>query len=139
MKRLSLLLIQIAFGFLIFTSCESEKPGNSENLKSDSLIKSEPDSNLISFKRDIQPLFDEDCSGCHDYLKNGASYKMLTTKETSCKLAPNYIDTVNPTSSYIYVKLHDAPPSGTLMKGDHWTPENVQKLLLWIEQGAKNN
>lgn len=93
----------------------------------------------MSFTRDIQPLFDEDCSKCHDYLKSGVSYKMLTTQKSSCKVTPNYIDTVNPTTSYLYLKLHENPTNGTIMKGEHWTPENINKLLLWIEQGAKNN
>ncbi len=133
MNQLSkcLFLFTGIFSALILFSCENKTVSNSKEV----II----DSNMISFSKEIQPLFDKDCSECHDYLENGVSYKMLTTKQSSCRVAPNYIDTVNPTSSYLYVKLHDVPPTGASMKGVHWTAENIQKLLLWIEQGAKNN
>ena len=122
----------ITFYVVIFLfSCESKN----ENKSVVNII----DSNEISFKRDIQPLFVEDCSECHDYLSGNNAYKMLTTQKSSCKDSPNYIDTLNPKSSYLYVKLHDVPVSGITMKGDHWTSENIEKLLKWIEQGAKNN
>lgn len=128
----NLILLHICLALLLLSSCDSSKVEKSNDKIADS--------NLISFSSVIQPLLDEDCSKCHDDLKKNDSYKLLTTKQSSCKFAPNYIDTANPTSSYLYIKLHDSlPPNGVLMQGNHWTPENVQKLLLWIEQGAKNN
>ena len=139
MVRLFLKFVVFSLLLVTIMACENAYNANATKEKSTDSIALVSDSNMISFSRDLEPYFDEDCSECHDYLKKGESYKMLTTKQSSCKESPNYIDTINPTASYLYIKLHDVPKSGVNMKGDHWSEENIEKLLLWIEQGAKNN
>ena len=86
----------------------------------------------ISYSSDIQPFWDNDCIGCHPAvfkpdLTAGNSYDAL--------LAGNYIDTANPTNSLIYTKIITGGSMNTYVSN----AGNIQKTLLWIEQGAKNN
>lgn len=102
-------------GFLIFSSCEkvAYDPPKIEG--------------QISFQTDVAPVLKSDCAKCHEALKNQPDYYK--------KLATNlFIDTVNAKSSKIYNKLS----TNTSHQG-YTSPDNLAKILLWFEQGAKNN
>lgn len=100
---------------------------------------SEPDNTVISYRTDIQSILNSNCVACHTEshpklsLLTCCSYVELTTTGFS---AP-YINTTTPTSSKLYKHLIGEllimPPSGKLP--DH----QVDKILIWIEQGALNN
>jgi len=91
---------------------------------------------IASYNNDIQPLFDLYCnmSGCHSGsdpahrldLTRGNSYNSLfQTRE---------IDTLNPSNSRLYTALSSPmPPWGKLI------PYDMDLILEWIQQGAKNN
>ncbi len=96
---------------------------------------------IVSFSKDIIPILNAGCllnSGCHlganslnheIDLDSAVAYTSLTSK--------GYITTKNPTASIFYVELTTGvmpkPPLAALPAGE-------QKLiLLWIEQGAKDN
>lgn len=96
---------------------------------------------VVSFKQDIQPIFDMHCNnaGCHSgnnpagnlNLEASQSYTQLWRKKSG------YIDTLNPTYSVLYASMNATsnpmPPSGKL---DACT---LATVLKWIEQKAKNN
>jgi hypothetical protein len=86
----------------------------------------------ISFTTNIEPIFKlQSCTNCHKGtpqpdLTSGNAYNSLMTN--GC------IDTINPSESKIY-KIPD-------IGGDHaakYTVLQSQQILVWIEQGAKNN
>lgn len=125
------LLIGCLFLFSVW-ACKREKVEPHTDCKT-------PD--VVSFKADIQPIFDTHCNtaGCHGgnspagnlNLEASQSYTQLWRKKSG------YIDTLNPTYSVLYASMNSTsnpmPPTGKL---DACTLELVLK---WIEQKAKNN
>jgi uncharacterized membrane protein len=99
----------------------------------------EPDLSVVHFSTDIQTVFNSYCVSCHTdrhpklNLLVCCSYAELTATGFS---AP-YIDTVTPTNSLLYKHVNGQsyimPPSGKI------PDEEIDKILKWIEQGAKNN
>ena len=93
----------------------------------------DPNAEQVSFAQEIQPIFTNNCTSCHDTggqmpdLTEGNSYSSINTTR--------YINFDTPGESLIYTRPH---PSNT---GSHPTYSEAQaaKLLLWINQGAQNN
>jgi hypothetical protein len=81
----------------------------------------------VSFKTDVTPPLNNDCSKCHSAFKSQSNFYVKLAES-------NFIDTVNATSSKIYGKLKN----NTSHQG-YTSPDNLAKILLWFEQGAKNN
>jgi len=95
----------------------------------------------ISYKRDIQPIFNSNCatSGCHSgtnsagglNLEASISYQNLTASKSG------YIDTTYPSASLLYSSMtsisNPMPPNGKLSKC------TTDLILAWIKQKAKNN
>ena len=83
----------------------------------------------VSFKSDVQPVFDGKCISCH----SGGTAPNLSPAVSYGELVNGgYVDTDNPEESNLMEKLygsHDARAS------------EAEKLtiLVWIEEGAKNN
>jgi hypothetical protein len=83
----------------------------------------------VYFQAEIQPIFTANCASCHGAIKapdlrDGKSYKALTEG--------GYVELPGE-SSELYTKMTD---------GDHIprsTDVDKQKVLIWINQGAKNN
>ena len=96
---------------------------------------------IVSFKKDIQPIFDKHCNtaGCHSgnnpsgnlNLEAAVAYSQLSKKNNS------YLDTLNPKYSVLYASMNSTgnpmPPNGKL---DRCT---LDLVLKWIQQKAKNN
>ena len=81
----------------------------------------------VSFTEDIKPIFEEKCATCHSsrspVLTDGKAYNSL--------IDGDYINTDEPASSKIYVKLSS---------GDHYSSmEENAYLLKWIQEGALDN
>ena len=110
-----------------------------------------PDTGVISFDKDIVPIFKTNCSGCHD--PGGSSGILLNLTEDpqpsqwinqpSLELAD--IVLIKPGSamdSMIYLKVAtDPPPVGDRMPrfAPPLTQPELDALRLWIEQGALDN
>lgn len=118
MKRLFYILFAVALtGILLFDSCE----------KVVYPVPELPDT--VSYSLDIQPLWDSKCVSCHNGsrdpdLSPNVSYDALITG--------GYIDTGNPEESDLMKKLYGTHDSRA-------TTSEKQLILLWIEEGAKNN
>jgi hypothetical protein len=86
----------------------------------------------VSFKKDIAPIFSNKCAGCHvgsrkpDLSSADVAYNSLTKGK--------YYDTLVPAQSIIYKKLSDNTSSHAGRASDL----EIQKILLWITKGAKN-
>jgi len=94
----------------------------------------------VSFQNDIQPLFNSSCISCHNashpylQLDSCCSYYELLFTGTN---AP-YVDTLNPPESRIIKRMTGEigpamPLTGTLPQSE------IDLVLRWIEEGAKNN
>lgn len=82
-----------------------------------------------SFSATIQPIFNNDCVGCHSgsldpNLSAGSAYVSLTNG--------GYIDTENPESSLLYEMLQGAHSGYT-------SNANEDFILQWITEGAPND
>jgi hypothetical protein len=95
----------------------------------------------VSFKNDIQPIFNANCntSGCHSGNKPAGNLNLESANAYANLMdsKSGYIDLLHPENSILYVsitsKTNPMPPSGKL-------DECVTGLILkWIQQGAKNN
>lgn len=90
----------------------------------------------VSFSADIIPIFQTNCMGssCHDNIK-----PILTPDKAYDELlfspsGTQYVDTLNPSESYLYKRITTNMPPGGLMN-----QEEIGYILAWIEQGAQNN
>lgn len=94
----------------------------------------------VSFVNDIQPIFDASCVSCHDEfhqylnLKPCCSYYELLFTGTN---AP-YVDTINPEQSMIYMRLMGTA-SPAMPFGNPLPQNEIDLVLRWIQEGAKNN
>ncbi len=86
----------------------------------------------ISFSDDVIPVFNSSCVSCHDGI---VAYPNLTSANAYQSLiSGNYIDTEDAASSTLIQKLNeDHPFEGAI------TSAELQKIILWINQGALDN
>jgi hypothetical protein len=86
-----------------------------------------PDS--VSYKTDIQPIWDAKCLNCH-----GGKYSPDLREEVSYGelIDGGYINTENPGESKL-IKKFEGTHKGRV------TEAEKASILVWIEQGAKNN
>ena len=90
----------------------------------------------LSFSTEILPIFTENnnCIACH---KTGLIAPDLTAENAYTALnTTKYIDTTNPKESSIYKVPHPDEEGHGQKK---YTEAQAAKILLWINQGAKNN
>lgn len=101
-------------GFLAFSSCEK--------------VSFEPVviETQISFSQTVKPPLQSVCSKCHNVFKSADLYNAI--------VSGGLIDTVNVTSSQIYVKLTTDQAHIARL-----APAVRDSVLIWITQGAKNN
>jgi hypothetical protein len=117
-KILSGLLIGI---MLFSTACENDVGP---------LILNSP-SGPVSFSRDIQPIFDVNCIGCHD------QFHLQLDLRSCCAYNELYVAPDNPEQSKLFGHLtgdlSPMPPFGPLP--DH----EIDLVLQWISEGALDN
>jgi hypothetical protein len=91
-----------------------------------------PPGTEVTLSGDVQPIFTDKCIGCH---APGITNPDLTTGHSYNSLwSNNLVDTVNPTQSILYLKIN----TGGSMAG-FCNATQVQTVLEWIKQGAKDN
>ncbi len=95
----------------------------------------------ISFSKNVWPIIQENCaiSGCHTGSTPTGNLNMDSAVAYTNLLnsGSGYINTANPQVSLLYNKISTAsaimPPTGKM------SDCNVNTILKWIEQNAKNN
>ncbi len=86
----------------------------------------------ISFSEDVIPVFKSSCVSCHDGI---IAYPNLTSANAYQSLiSGNYINTEDASSSNLIQKLNEDHPFE-----DAITSTELQKIILWINQGALDN
>lgn len=127
--------IGASFLLLILFSCE----------KQSSSYITPIDDVEVSFKNDVQPIFDANCISCHPNsgdmsLKAEDSYDNLVNY-----VSPTYnvvrVSPFHADSSVICMKLHGMEGFGFLMplNGIPLEDEEILTIEDWIDQGALNN
>ena len=114
-------ICMLAAGMLLAFSCQTEPD-----------LTNAP---TISFKNDIQSILAGNCtmSGCHNGNGHEDEFSLETYDEVVKHIKPG-----NSHSSELYLAVanrsaNPMPPAGPLPTA------SIQKIYLWIEQGAKNN
>ena len=116
----------LAFLFMIgLVACEYDYIPVEEN----GVVIPQPDpDNPISFSTDVEPIFQDKCIACHNstdpILVTGSAYANLTNG--------GYVNTDNPTESEVYKRSKDG-------HGKNMGSQELNLLLLWIKEGAKDN
>lgn len=95
----------------------------------------------VSFSTEIQPIFDSYCISCHDEnhsylnLKPCCSWYELSATGYN---AP-YIDTINPEQSTLYKRIAGVIAPVMPSTGTPLSQNDIDIILRWIDEGAKNN
>ena len=95
------------------------------------ILHDEPlsESEIISFSRDIRPIFNN-CTGCHD----GLRIPDLKNNPYTALINGNYVNVKFPQQSKIYLQI-----TTNVQHKNRVNSTQVQKILIWIKQGARNN
>ena len=95
----------------------------------------------ISFSTDITPILQASCiinSSCHSgAINSGANINFDSGAAYACIQAKQLVMVNNPTASLLYVEVN----TGIMPKAPytHLSTTDINNLLTWIKQGAKNN
>lgn len=91
----------------------------------------------VSFSNDVLPIFTSNCNlnGCHD---QGGHIPYLTEEDAYFNLiAYGFVDTTAAETSLLYERListtNAMPPDGPL------PPAEIEMILVWMQQGARDN
>ncbi len=114
----------------------------------------------VSYQRDIQPIWDQWCNRCHNFhtphLTAGASTDLLESSWFKCRKGSEHAPFVvpgDPAASFLIYKLTGEDPDqywdreacDRLMPADQpggdmplirLDPDAVEKVRLWVQQGA---
>jgi len=104
----------------------------------------------VSFKNDVQPIFNTSCAkdGCHAGSQNngmdlteGNSYSQIVNVPSYDASGYMLVMPFNADSSAIYLKIIDSPIAGLGMPYGEapLSNSNIKTIRSWIDQGAKNN
>lgn len=94
----------------------------------------------VSFRNDVQPIFNSSCISCHNathqylQLDSCCSYYELFYTGTNA----SYIDTLNPSNS-ILIKRMTGEIGPTMPLTGQLPQDQIDLVLRWIEEGARNN
>lgn len=98
----------------------------------------------VSYAKDVAPVLEKFCAGCHNADEEHPSQLYLESYELLMK-GGKHGASIKPGSSsgsLLMQKMSKEPPFGKVMpppKKKTPTPEQVELLRAWIDQGAKKN
>jgi uncharacterized membrane protein len=98
----------------------------------------------LSYAKDVAPILDRFCAGCHNADEEHPSQLFMESYESLMKGGNhgNAIKPGNSKESLLMQKMSAVPPFGKVMpppKKKTPTPEQVEIIRAWIDQGAKKN
>ena len=96
-----------------------------------------PIPDVVSYSKDIQPLWDQDCISCH---KPGATAPDLTTANSYLALTKNnkYVIPGNAASSSLHKSLV-GDGAAIMPTAGKWSDSKIALVDKWINDGALNN
>jgi hypothetical protein len=129
MKKNILLMLVMVTSLLIISSCQYKF------IVEPAVVPPNPE-DTVSFSLDVIPIWNDNnnCISCHD---GSPQHPDLRPEAAFGELnSMGLIDTQNPEQSLIYDHPHPDTDSHSWKK---YTNTQAATVLLWIEQGAKNN
>mgnify|MGYP007094903115 CR=1 FL=1 len=130
MKKIFQILLLVCAG-LFLNSCYYDKFSDEIIV----VVPDIPDSQVIHFTADIQPIFTSKCIGCHD-----SSNKInMTVGNSYNQLVPNYVIAGNADNSILYNNLPGKNHPIQVSASNEPSIDQLALLKAWIYQGAKNN
>jgi len=122
--------IKLIFLLILFSAC-------SDNDNNDEEVVEIPE--VVSYKMDIQPLFESGCINCH----GNQGQLSLTTYENTMKGGKTGLIVIpNNGAGSLLIKKLDGSASGQRMPPppvDPWNQIKISLVKKWIDEGAKNN
>lgn len=93
-----------------------------------------PDSPLVSFSKDVQPIILGNCtqSGCHSAESRRKPFLTYNDVMRDTKAG-------NALGSTMYQRISNRGTSNIMPPNKPLAEENIQLIYIWIMQGAKNN
>lgn len=145
-KTSYLLAIGTVLSFLIW-GCSGDGIGLDVN---GNLVGPGTPDTTVSFSRDLQPIFDQSCIGCHIGagppggldLSTGNSYNNLVNVLSSQIPSLDRVEPAEPDTSYLVWKIEgDSRILGGRMPlfGPYLDNQDIALIRKWILQGASNN
>lgn len=95
-----------------------------------------------SYARDIQPMFNEKCVGCHgpSRAENGLRLDSYDNAMKGTQFGRVIVPGSSTTSALVSVVRGTADPSIRMPHGgQRLTDQQVQNIVLWIDAGARSN
>ena len=87
-----------------------------------------PDTQVVSFEDDIQPIFTADCIRCHD----GSLNPDLGVGKAYTALVPKYVIAKDPAASRLYIQLK-------VNNHRNLDAAKIELIKTWIDRGAEDN
>ena len=126
MKSFKIITLLIV-GFFFFTACEDNKeevPDPQEQEQEQEQIKD------VSFANDVKPIFDANCVGCHGNSSSFGGYNF----ESFSNLSNHVSD-----AALLGAIKHESGFSPMPQGGSKLSNTNIEKIEVWINEGAQNN
>lgn len=121
-KRKLFNMIILIVGLAALASCEYEK-----------ITYDVPDPTVpVSYAADIQTIWDKGCTGCHGVGKTPPD--LTPANSYNALINGGFVDTAQPGQSGIYTSM----ATGGSM-APYTNAADAGKVLVWIQQGARNN
>ena len=120
MKKLSFKIFRffLISGILMILSCKKET-----TTPTDTVSNTIDTTKIISYKTDIAPLMNQECTSCHNSSITSGGVNLSSYTNLS-KFASNSLSTINGGVM---------PPSGK------WSSDKISLFSKWISQGKLNN
>ncbi|MHB1277697.1 MAG: c-type cytochrome domain-containing protein [Bacteroidia bacterium] len=100
-------------------------------------VKCDPDT--VYFRNEILPLLASNCAmpGCHDALTSADGVRLDSYLSL---FRSGVVDPGNPSNSNLWEAINETDPEDRMpLNANPLTPEQKSLILLWIQQGARNN
>lgn len=103
----------------------------------DTPAAAQPASNTVSFVNDIKPIFDNRCIKCHgvERVKEGLDLQTYEKLMAGSRNGP-VIEPGNADNSYLVQQIIEGKMPD---RGEPVTPDELQLIIDWVNQGALNN
>lgn len=129
MKKLFQIVLVSSLSLLCFSCYYDEIP---EHILNGQEIPEIPDTQVVSFSTDIQPIFTNNCINCHNQNVNPD----LRVGKSLSALIPTYVVASNANESALFNYL---PGNGHHAVGSTLSVDEIALIKAWINQGALNN
>jgi len=129
MKKLIFQTFTLLFVIVVVASCQYKF-----------IVEPEPEppnpEDTVSFSLQVAPIFNDNnnCTGCHN--TGGTAPDLTTDNAYDQIISMNLVDVDNPSQSPLYIYPNPDEPMHAWKK---YTKAQAATVLLWIEEGAKNN